>query len=120
MTRTGPRRARFPSTPEFALCANRRRPKFAELISRHKPSPPGLSPLNVRQLRWEAFLSETVRNGISARLWRLPREFLLALINATAILVIVAAKRRRDDDGSGAVKNQSAVQGRPGEPPKPD
>jgi hypothetical protein len=36
-------------------------------------------------------LSETVRNGISARLWRLPREFLLALINATAILVIVAA-----------------------------
>jgi hypothetical protein len=36
-------------------------------------------------------LSETVRNGISARLRRLPREFLLALINATAILVIVAA-----------------------------
>jgi hypothetical protein len=36
-------------------------------------------------------LSETVRNRISARLWRLPREFLLALINATAILVIVAA-----------------------------
>jgi hypothetical protein len=36
-------------------------------------------------------LSETVRNGISARLWRLPREFLLALINATAILAIIAA-----------------------------
>jgi hypothetical protein len=30
-------------------------------------------------------------NGISARLWRLPAQFLLALINATAILVIVAA-----------------------------
>jgi hypothetical protein len=36
-------------------------------------------------------LPETVRNGISARLWRLPREFLLALINATAILAIIAA-----------------------------
>jgi hypothetical protein len=36
-------------------------------------------------------LSETIRNGISARLWRLPRQFLLAFINATAILVIVAA-----------------------------
>lgn len=36
-------------------------------------------------------MSETVRNGISARLWRLPREFLLALINATAILAIIAA-----------------------------
>jgi hypothetical protein len=30
-------------------------------------------------------------NGISARLWRLPGQLLLALINATAILVIVAA-----------------------------
>src|ERR1700747_1651714 len=30
-------------------------------------------------------------NGISARLWRLPAQLLLALINATAILVIVAA-----------------------------
>jgi hypothetical protein len=29
--------------------------------------------------------------GISARLWRLPGQLLLALINATAILVIVAA-----------------------------
>ena len=29
--------------------------------------------------------------GISARLWRLPSQFLLALINATAILVIVAS-----------------------------
>src|SRR6476620_6143622 len=29
--------------------------------------------------------------GISARLWRLPSQLLLALINATAILVIVAA-----------------------------
>jgi hypothetical protein len=36
-------------------------------------------------------LSETVRNGISARLLRLPRDLLLALINATAILVIAAA-----------------------------
>jgi hypothetical protein len=36
-------------------------------------------------------LPETVRSGISARLWRLPRDLLLALINATAILVIVAA-----------------------------
>jgi hypothetical protein len=38
----------------------------------------------------EAFLSEPDRNGISARLRRLPVEFLLALVNATAILVIVA------------------------------
>lgn len=30
-------------------------------------------------------------SGISARLWRLPGQLLLALINATAILVIVAA-----------------------------
>jgi hypothetical protein len=30
-------------------------------------------------------------NGISARLWRLPAQLLVALINATAILVIVAA-----------------------------
>jgi hypothetical protein len=36
-------------------------------------------------------LSEPDRNGISAKLRRLPREFLLALINGTAILVIVAA-----------------------------
>ena len=36
-------------------------------------------------------MSEPDRNGISARLRRLPGEFLLALINATAILVIVAA-----------------------------
>jgi hypothetical protein len=36
-------------------------------------------------------MSEPDRNGISARLWRLPGELLLALINATAILVIVAA-----------------------------
>jgi hypothetical protein len=38
----------------------------------------------------EAFLSEPDRNRLSARLRRLPVEFLLALINATAILVIVA------------------------------
>ena len=31
------------------------------------------------------------RNGISARLWRLPGQLLLALINATALLVIVTA-----------------------------
>jgi hypothetical protein len=36
-------------------------------------------------------LSEPDRNGISAKLRRLPGEFLLALINGTAILVIVAA-----------------------------
>jgi hypothetical protein len=30
-------------------------------------------------------------NGISARLWRLPAQLLLAIINGTAILVIVAA-----------------------------
>jgi hypothetical protein len=36
-------------------------------------------------------LSEPDRNEISARLRRLPVDFLLALINATAILVIVAA-----------------------------
>ena len=36
-------------------------------------------------------MSEPDRNEISARLRRLPAEFLLALINATAILVIVAA-----------------------------
>ena len=34
--------------------------------------------------------AESDRNGISARLWRLPGQLLLALINATAILVIVA------------------------------
>jgi hypothetical protein len=36
-------------------------------------------------------LSEPDRNVISARLRRLPAQFLLALFNATAILVIVAA-----------------------------
>jgi len=36
-------------------------------------------------------LSELNRNKLSARLRRLPVDFLLALINATAILVIVAA-----------------------------
>ncbi len=36
-------------------------------------------------------MPEPDRNGISARLWRLPGQLLLALINATAILVIVAA-----------------------------
>jgi hypothetical protein len=34
---------------------------------------------------------ESDRRGISARLWRLPGQVLLALINATAILVIAAA-----------------------------
>jgi hypothetical protein len=41
--------------------------------------------------REEAFLSEPHRNEIFARLRKLPAQFLLALINATAILVIVAA-----------------------------
>ncbi|VIO80386.1 hypothetical protein CI1B_84110 [Bradyrhizobium ivorense] len=36
-------------------------------------------------------MAEPGGNGISARLWRLPGQLLLALINATAILVIVAA-----------------------------
>ena len=36
-------------------------------------------------------MAEPSRNGISARLRRIPRQLLLALINATAILVIVAA-----------------------------
>ena len=36
-------------------------------------------------------MSEPDRNEISARLRRLPADFLLALINATSILVIVAA-----------------------------
>lgn len=36
-------------------------------------------------------MTEPDRNGIAARLWRLPGQLLLALINATAILVIVAA-----------------------------
>ena len=36
-------------------------------------------------------MSERDRNAISARLWLLPRQLLLALINATAILVIAAA-----------------------------
>jgi hypothetical protein len=58
-------------------------------------------------------MAEPDRNGISARLWRLPGQLLLALINATAILVIAARdscprrdcahqsfcrKPRRDDD----------------------
>ena len=36
-------------------------------------------------------MAEPDGNGISARLWRLPGQLLLALINATAILAIVAA-----------------------------
>ena len=36
-------------------------------------------------------MTEPDRNGIASRLWRLPGQLLLALINATAILVIVAA-----------------------------
>ncbi len=36
-------------------------------------------------------MADIDRNGISARLWKLPGQLLLALINATAILVIVAA-----------------------------
>jgi DNA-binding protein H-NS len=36
-------------------------------------------------------MAEPDRNGISTRLWRLPWQLLLALVNATAILVIVAA-----------------------------
>jgi hypothetical protein len=36
-------------------------------------------------------LSEPVRKTLSATFWKLPGEFLVALINATSILVIVAA-----------------------------
>ncbi len=36
-------------------------------------------------------MSETDRNRIAAKLWQLPGRLLLALIDATAILVIVAA-----------------------------
>jgi len=36
-------------------------------------------------------MAEPDGSGISARLWRLPGQLLLALINATALLVIVAA-----------------------------
>ena len=36
-------------------------------------------------------MPEPDHSGISARLWRLPGQLLLALINATAVLVIVAA-----------------------------
>ena len=36
-------------------------------------------------------MAEPDGNGISARLWRLPGQLLLSLVNATAILVIVAA-----------------------------
>ncbi|MGY3558691.1 hypothetical protein ACVWXP_001960 [Bradyrhizobium sp. USDA 4463] len=36
-------------------------------------------------------MAESEGMGISERLWRLPAQFLLAMINATAILVIVAA-----------------------------
>lgn len=36
-------------------------------------------------------MPEPDRNGISARLWRLPGQLLLVLINATSVVVIVAA-----------------------------
>jgi hypothetical protein len=36
-------------------------------------------------------MTEPDHSGISTRLWRLPSQLLLALINATAILVIVAS-----------------------------
>ena len=36
-------------------------------------------------------MAEPDGNGISARLWKLPGQLLVALINATAILMIVAA-----------------------------
>src|ERR1700722_15393501 len=42
------------------------------------------------QKRQEATMAEPDGSGISARLWRLPGQLLLVLINATAILVIVA------------------------------
>jgi hypothetical protein len=44
-----------------------------------------------RQRRQEATMAEPDGSRISARLWRLPGQLLLALINATAILVIIAA-----------------------------
>src|SRR3954453_3650192 len=36
-------------------------------------------------------MAESIGDGISARLWRLPGQLLLALLNATAILLIAAA-----------------------------
>ena len=36
-------------------------------------------------------MTEPDRNGMAARLWKLPGQLLLALLNATAVLVIVAA-----------------------------
>ena len=36
-------------------------------------------------------MTEPDRNGIASRLWSLPGQLLLALINATSIMVIVAA-----------------------------
>ena len=36
-------------------------------------------------------MTESDRNGIASRLWRVPGQLLLALINGTAILVIAAA-----------------------------
>ena len=36
-------------------------------------------------------MTEPDRNEIASRLWRLPGQLLLALVNATAILVILAA-----------------------------
>jgi len=42
-------------------------------------------------IAYGAAMAESGRRGISARLWRLPGQLLLALIDATAILVIVAA-----------------------------
>jgi hypothetical protein len=41
--------------------------------------------------RQEAIVTEPDRNGIASRLWSLPGQLLLALINATSIMVIVAA-----------------------------
>jgi hypothetical protein len=43
------------------------------------------------QARQEASLPEPDSDELRVRLWRLPRQLLLALINGTAILVIVAA-----------------------------
>jgi hypothetical protein len=46
---------------------------------------------NGTRRRQEATMVEPDSDGISARLWRLPGQLLLALVNATAMLVIIAA-----------------------------
>jgi hypothetical protein len=93
-TKSGPQRARRGLKRHPKIIASRSPPAtgrtttkrtnwstdFLLKVSRRRDGP-----------RLEAFLSKSDRNEIYARLRRLPADFLLALTNATAILVIVAA-----------------------------